>query len=371
MKAMGIDKVVNFPFPTPPDREQLAQSEKLLEYLGALDKDRHITRLGESMSSFPLLPRYSKMIILGQQFNNMPYIIAIVAGLSVGSPFLTIQEVLGRQQDAIEDEENGQEPVESENVRQIHKKFDESRRTFDALEPGCDVIRLLWAIGAYEAAGATDEFCEGFFLRAKQMKDIRKLRIQITNIVNDQLSGIVAPVKFSKDLIPPSKEQIRALKQTVTAAFLDHLAIRSSFLDPEVSHARSKNILRVGYTPLIFPTSQNSTSEKREVYIHPSSALAKLAVPPDYVVYSDIRESQDGSRLRLLPLTTVSAKEIEPLAKGTPLIQYSKPLNYPPPRFFSENGVMKKEIYVVPRFGIQGRGWELPSIKQVENVIQR
>jgi ATP-dependent RNA helicase DHX37/DHR1 len=29
MKGMHIDKVVNFPFPTPPDRESLRQAEKV------------------------------------------------------------------------------------------------------------------------------------------------------------------------------------------------------------------------------------------------------------------------------------------------------------------------------------------------------
>lgn len=34
MKGMNIDKVVNFPFPTPPDRESLQQSERVSEILG-------------------------------------------------------------------------------------------------------------------------------------------------------------------------------------------------------------------------------------------------------------------------------------------------------------------------------------------------
>lgn len=29
MKGMNIDKVVNFPFPTPPDRESLQQAERV------------------------------------------------------------------------------------------------------------------------------------------------------------------------------------------------------------------------------------------------------------------------------------------------------------------------------------------------------
>ena len=38
MKVMNIDKVVNFPFPTPPGEEQLKLAEKRLCMLGALEQ---------------------------------------------------------------------------------------------------------------------------------------------------------------------------------------------------------------------------------------------------------------------------------------------------------------------------------------------
>jgi ATP-dependent RNA helicase DHX37/DHR1 len=307
------------------------------------------------------------MIILGQQFGNMPYIISIVAGLSIGDPFLSIEELEGIQQSKAE-ENGGNTEVESEVSRSKWCKYKTSREQFSALDPGCDVLRLLCAIGAYECAGASDGFCNENFLRVKTMRDIRKLRIQISNIVNNQLSGIVAPVELSANLPPPSRIQIRTIKQVVTAAYLDHIAIRSDLLDS--SKRCEKNILRMEYSPLISVTGHGLTSDQGGTFIHPNSALAKLSMPPEYVVYSDLRESQNSGRLRLLPLTIIAARDIEPLAKDTPLIQYSKPLNYPPPRIFSESGVMKKEIYVVPRFGIQGRGWELPSIKRVESLIK-
>ena len=36
MKSMKIDRVINFPFPTPPPRESLESAEKLLLSIGAL-----------------------------------------------------------------------------------------------------------------------------------------------------------------------------------------------------------------------------------------------------------------------------------------------------------------------------------------------
>jgi ATP-dependent RNA helicase DHX37/DHR1 len=319
------------------------------------------------MAAFPLVPRYSKMIILGQQFGNMPYVIAIVAGLSVGDPFLSYDEAQSMTSRQVEQRS---EAIASAVSQLGRRKFEETRDQFSSLDPGCDVLRLLCAIGAYESAGATDRFCEERFLRTKLMKEIHKLRIQISSIVNNQLAGIVSPVDFTAKLPPPSPLQIRTIKQVVAATYLDHIAIRSELLDPSSSNRNPKNTQKVEYSPLTSLLSSGSGQKQGNAVIHPNSALAKLSTAPDYVVYSDLRESQTGGRLRLIPLTTVATRDIEPLAKGTPFINYSKPLNYPPPRLFSENGVMKKEIYVVPRFGMQGRGWELPSIKRVENLIK-
>ena len=95
MKSMNIDAVSNFPFPTPPDRDSLRRAEKTLVYLGALEASESssrvggkITELGRSMSLFPLSPRFSKMLVAGQQHGCLPYVIAIVCALSVGDPFI-------------------------------------------------------------------------------------------------------------------------------------------------------------------------------------------------------------------------------------------------------------------------------------------
>lgn len=98
MKSMNIDQVVNFPFPTPPDRAGLQTAEKVLINLGALTAPQisgkkvnapaRITELGQAMSLFPLSPRFSKMLVTGQQHGCLAYVIAVVSALSVGDPFL-------------------------------------------------------------------------------------------------------------------------------------------------------------------------------------------------------------------------------------------------------------------------------------------
>ena len=50
MKSMGIDKVVHFPFPTPPELAVVAAAERALARLGALGADGALTSLGRAMA---------------------------------------------------------------------------------------------------------------------------------------------------------------------------------------------------------------------------------------------------------------------------------------------------------------------------------
>lgn len=108
MKSMHIDAVVNFPFPTSPDRQNLRKAETILSQLGALtdssaDNTRQITDIGRAMSLFPLSPRFSRMLVSGRQHGCLPYVITMVSILSVGDPFVREGAL---ERDFSEDEED-------------------------------------------------------------------------------------------------------------------------------------------------------------------------------------------------------------------------------------------------------------------------
>lgn len=94
MRCMGIDRVINFPFPSCPDTVQLEAAEKRLLILGALENVRNyavigkelpplVTKLGRVISRFPVSPRFGKMLSLSHQQNLLPYTVCLVAALSV------------------------------------------------------------------------------------------------------------------------------------------------------------------------------------------------------------------------------------------------------------------------------------------------
>lgn len=136
MKSMHIDTVTNFPFPTPPDRSSLRKAEVLLTRLGALaptsslswplasPADGPITDLGKSMALFPLSPRFSKMLVSGRQHGCLPYVITIVAALSVGDPVLheeALQSHVGETPDLDENEELGLMKNEEAKSKELNK----------------------------------------------------------------------------------------------------------------------------------------------------------------------------------------------------------------------------------------------------------
>ncbi|BEI82302.1 hypothetical protein CcaverHIS002_0301700 [Cutaneotrichosporon cavernicola] len=47
-----------------------------------------ITDLGRAMAAYPVSPRFAKMLAVGKENGCLSFVIAIVAGLSVGDPFV-------------------------------------------------------------------------------------------------------------------------------------------------------------------------------------------------------------------------------------------------------------------------------------------
>ncbi|KIK69520.1 hypothetical protein GYMLUDRAFT_33890 [Collybiopsis luxurians FD-317 M1] len=343
MKGMHIDAVVNFPFPTPPDRVNLQKAEKVLQHLGALTKDGQITELGKTMSLFPLSPRFSRMLVSGQQHKCLPYVIAIVSALSVGEPFLHEEALLAS---ADSDEEKDEEELEhltsaavrAKEARRLRRKqFFSSQHTHSSLGGfTSDVFRILSVVGAYEYAGGGLSFCAEQFVRPKAMEEIHKLRAQISNIVQTNFPGIDAG--FVPNLNPPSDLQIKVLRQLLTAAFIDQVAVRKDRVDKNVAGGGVQYASAQG-------VAYRALGIAEDVFIHPSSILFKVS-PPEHLVFTEVVRT---SQVWIKGLTVVNPVWLSTLGKSS-LCTFSKPIK-------NTAGVMM----VTPHFGPEG--WELPPIK--------
>ncbi|PIA28042.1 hypothetical protein AQUCO_07300016v1 [Aquilegia coerulea] len=92
LKKLGIDDLVHFDFMDPPAPETLMRALEVLNYLGALDDEGNLTKLGEIMSEFPLDPQMSKMLVVSPGFNCSNEILSISAMLSVPNCFVRPRE---------------------------------------------------------------------------------------------------------------------------------------------------------------------------------------------------------------------------------------------------------------------------------------
>nr|XP_015099253.1 probable ATP-dependent RNA helicase DHX37 [Vicugna pacos] len=319
MKALNIEKVINFPFPTPPSVEALIAAEELLIALGALEAPPKtervkqlqrsrlscpITALGRTMATFPVAPRYAKMLALSRQHGCLPYAITIVAAMTVRELF----EELDRP--AASDEELAKLKGRRARVAQMKRIWAGQ----GASRKLGDLMVLLGAVGSCEYAGCSPQFCEANGLRYKAMMEIRRLRGQLTTAVNAVCpeAGLFVDPKMQ----PPSESQVTYLRQIVTAGLGDHLARRVQSED--LLDDKWKNAYK---TPLL----------DDPVFIHPSSVLFKEL--PEFVVYQEIVET---TKMYMKGVSTVEVQWIPVLLPS--YCQFDKPLEEPPPTYCPEKG---------------------------------
>ncbi|GKZ23812.1 putative ATP-dependent RNA helicase DHR1 [Aspergillus brasiliensis] len=378
MKSMGLHNVINFPFPTPPSREGLAKAEKLLKNLGALTSEGQITPIGNRLSTYPLSPRFGKMLYVGHQHGCMPYVIALVSALAVGDLFVPENQI--DPVPAKDDKEgNGvytnSDRLEDTAREQRHKDYARVHRLFSKHDDTSDALKYLSAICAYGYASDGDSFCDKMFLRAKAFKEATQLRRQLTDIVRNNNPGLVQA--YQARLPEPTEKQVKAIKQIITAGFIDNVALRADLAPvPPEMHRTPKRAIDVPYFTLMRSRDGPGLElDDKAVYVHPSSVIAQLSAKemPQYIVYSHLQQSSPSivsadqtPKIRMYPLVTPSGLQLSALAHGTPLIEYGKPIGKTE---LIEGIPQRRSCWVIPSLVGEAGGsrWPLPAKK----VIQR
>ncbi|KAI8805503.1 P-loop containing nucleoside triphosphate hydrolase protein [Cladochytrium replicatum] len=433
MKAMGINHVVGFPFPTPPGRESLMSAENLLVNLGAVESvaPHRVTLLGRLLARFPVSPRHGKMLVVAAQQGNdiLPYIVAVVAGLAIGDPFIRDQIHIGANSES--DDEAAEKGGDSKEIAKENRAaFWKVMQLFAGDPPSSDLVRLLRAIGAYSAESlrvakaATkasrsinivehlQTFCGNHFLRAKAMDEISNLRRQITRILKTAVNegfgdgaGVqagdsqlqvmqvnVESLAIDPRLSPPSAKQNALIRQVVLSGYPDHIAK----LDVEATSfasmiARKRGTGRAD-TPLY--STMTSLPNTKEVFaIHNTSCMSSVRPPPQYVVYEEVvgveervaadnsgpmmlrkRDVNDAAGPKRFWLKGVTAIEDhwlsaivgqEQSGANSKLISYGKVLDQPEPRF--DSGLDTIVGFVKPLYS--AKMWELPATEIPLSIV--
>ncbi|MFM8758014.1 MAG: ATP-dependent RNA helicase HrpA, partial [Methylophilaceae bacterium] len=86
MAALRLGDVADFPFIEPPSSRLINDGYQLLQELGAVDAQRHITEMGKQLSRLPIDPRLGRMIVAGEQQGVLHEVLVIVSALSIQDP---------------------------------------------------------------------------------------------------------------------------------------------------------------------------------------------------------------------------------------------------------------------------------------------
>lgn len=374
LKSMDLQHVVKFPFPTPPDRHGLAKAEKLLTYLGALSGSGKITSVGHELSIYPLSPRFSKMMAIGHQHGCMPYTIAMVSALAVPDLFIPENQLdLSTPPRDLRAIYTTAEQLADTAREQRKREYNRAHHIFSKSSTTSDAIKALSALCAYAFAVDAERFAREMFLSLKALKEASHLQHQLSTIVHKN-DPTKLPSNYERHLPEPSTKQLKALQQILSAAFIDQVAIRADAAPspPELLRKPTRAI-DVAYLPL-FRSHEGRTDDHTDaaVFIHPSSVLAHLSPKdlPQYLIYARLQRGTlatiDGSKkpkTRMHALCAAQGKQLAALARGTPLLEYSKPIG----KIVEVEGG-RRECWVVPELvgNKGGRRWPLPAQKVVQ-----
>lgn len=381
LKSMNLQNVVNFPFPTPPERQSLAKAEKLLTYLCALSTSGDITQIGRTMSVFPLAPRFARILLVGHLHDCLPYTIALVAGLSAAEVFLPeAQAIPALTAKGDVEIRTTADVIAEDRQANVRRVFNEVHKNFCYLDDKSDAIKLLQVVGEF-AHEPTEEWCEKHFVRFKVLKEIQQLRKQITELLRNNIPSF-ANLKFQDELDPPTPKQVSALKQMAAAGFVDQVAIRADLAPaPPEQYRKPKRAIDVPYIPLVPLHAVQGPEHDSLVYIHPTSPLAHCSTQecPEYIVYSYLQRATPSGvdvskkpKTRMHALTDVTGGQLSGLAKGTPLLSYGKPIKEVKPPAASGEGSMTRECWVIPYLRAEntgGQGWPLPAKKVKQKKV--
>lgn len=278
------------------------------------------------MATYPVAPRYAKMLLLSQQHDLLPLTITLVATLSV-------QELLLEQ--PIDNQSNSGETLQD---------WTRQRRSWAGVNHSLllgDPMVLLRAVGAAEYAGASDEFCNQHGIRCKALREVRKLRVQLTNETN-----LILPVNDSvvvdPHMSPPTDAQAKLLRQILLTGSPDHVARRVN--EDEIKESGDKRKFKHAYR----------CPEIEDVVFLTASCILRHS-RPEWIVYQDIYENQGKIFLR-----GITAIEPEWLPIFCPSqCTFSTPLETPEPRYDTTRGLVLCHMNIT--FGRSG--WLLPVME--------
>ncbi|KAI9295977.1 P-loop containing nucleoside triphosphate hydrolase protein [Neoconidiobolus thromboides FSU 785] len=225
LKKLGIDDLVHFDFMDPPAPETLMRALEMLHYLGALNDDGDLTKLGELLAEFPLDPQLAKMLVNSPNYKCSNEILSITAMLSV--------------------------PVVFVRPKEDKKRAEDAKAQFT--HPDGDHLTLLNVYHAYKSETDNNNWCYQNYLNSRALKSADNVRTQLKGIM-DRLNLKLNSTSFDSPDYYPNIRKALASGFFMQAA---HLTAKGQYM---------------------------TLKDNQVVAIHPSTGLSHK---PEWVIYNE------------------------------------------------------------------------------------
>uniref|UniRef100_A0ACD5Z3I8 Uncharacterized protein n=1 Tax=Avena sativa TaxID=4498 RepID=A0ACD5Z3I8_AVESA len=357
LKFMSIDKVENFPFPTPPNRESLVEAVRCLKTLEALDSKEILTSMGKAMAQYPMSPRHSRLLLTtikilksqqGCARSNfiLGYATAAASALSYTNPFL-IQGDTCRESNQDGPDPEHKDQHERKRQKKLKAMVREARKDFSI--PSSDALTISHALRSFECSNNPVEFCRDYSLHLKTMEEMSKLRKQLLRLIFhhskfcDEFAwnfggpeDVEQAWRSETDKKPMLNEE-ELLGQGICAGWADRVAKKINTFSGLSKEDRKVRAAR--YQSCILDDT---------IYLHRASSVAQI--PPEFVVYSELLNTK---RSYMHGVTSVKPGWLVKYASS--LCTFSAPLEDPKPYYEPKNDQVL--CYVSPIFS--RHNWEL------------
>ena len=386
MKAMGIDHVERFPFPTAPQAPALHGACVALARLGALTKpDGELTAVGASMAQLPVPPRAARFLIAAASCEALvghhgrialpqhvlPYAAAVAATLSLDSPFVRPDEhangdapkaTTTRDDDGSANPRGAALSAAPAAVRQ---------RQTALHHPRSDALSAAVALLTFEAAEAAsrrdgDALCASHGLHSRTLREASQLRRQLARLLSRKGGDLAAThaathassrsrggashhpsgeavVAALTAAQPPAAQALfddgngveLALRAALLCGHPDRVARRLKPSDEVAAAPAGRAVRYKAACEVLAPPPGEDDAGNGEapepsstVYLHPTSSLRRGA--PEWVCYTHIMAA--GARPYVVGATQVDVAWLAPACAALTTVA-AKPQPSPAPAY--------------------------------------
>jgi ATP-dependent RNA helicase DDX35 len=233
LKALGIEDIAHFDFPSPPPAESIIRALELLFAIGCINDECKLTQpLGQLLAEFPVSPRLGKALYTSLELGCTEDILTITSMLSVQNPF-----------------------VKHGNSKEAKEKLEEAIASF-AHSTG-DHLTHLKVYNEWLEAGQKDAWCKENSLDIRALKRAKEVRAQ--------LRGYMKRLKPSSLDISTCNGDSDLIRKCMVSGFFGNAARLSS------------NGL------------YKTVKDNRVVSLHPSSVLYRSTKAlPNWIIFHDV-----------------------------------------------------------------------------------